>query len=236
MIRPIANLFIFLLLTPALLSAADYSKKNPELMIFTEEYPPYTFTNDKGIVTGSTAQKVQNLFKQLNIPFKTKILPWKRAVFEQKRTERSFIYPLTRNQLREEQYQWVVPLDTLYLRLYGLSKYFKPDDEVVDGDYTFSCYDESSYCQILEKFGVKKSSIMTITIDDTAKQFELVLRERTHFMITTEEVFYHYLDKMNIDPKLFTQLNKYQYEITDYLAANKKLDPEIVKKVQQEAQ
>jgi len=49
-----------------------------ELMIISEENPPFNFIKD-GIFTGSSTEVVREIMRRLNLPGEIQVLPWARA-------------------------------------------------------------------------------------------------------------------------------------------------------------
>jgi polar amino acid transport system substrate-binding protein len=123
---------------------------NNKIEIFTENYPPYTYINADGIIVGKIAEKIKTIVNKANLDYEIIVLPWKRALAEQKRTPSSLIYPLTRNSVREQHYLWLDPFRTLKLSLYGLSDKFAASHNILKDANTFACYTESSFCTVLE--------------------------------------------------------------------------------------
>jgi len=213
------------------LVAIEQKKPNHSISIFTEPYPPYTYMNSEGEVVGETAKIITAIMRRAGVTFVIEVQPWKRSLAEQKNTPDSLIYPLTRNKHREASYQWLVPLVTLNLSLYGLSEKFDSSYDVKTGNHRFACFTESSFCNELEAIGIPESSILKITNIDVNKQFELLQRGRIDFVIASEATISKYINKYKIPSKQLVKLDKYQFIITDYLASNINSDPELNGKI-----
>ena len=212
--------------------SAVYAEKKPtelnEVTIVTEDYAPYTYANDANEIVGIAATKVQALFKQADIPFKIKVLPWKRAMKLQMEMDDVLIYPLSRIPEREGIYNWIAPLYTITLNIYALSENIDPDVDISAGKYKFVCAAESANCKVIEGYGFPKSSIITTSGLSVAQMVELVERKRVDFMITSDEVFEYNLLKLELDADRFIKLTNYKTQYVEYLASKIDADSELV--------
>jgi len=225
-------LFSYMTLLSSGYCAEDKPDTTEKITIFSEAYPPYTYTNSEGHVVGETADIISTIVEKTDISFEFRLLPWKRALSEHRRNPSSLIYPLTRNKYREKNYHWLVPFRTLKLYLYGLSTKYGVNHDINEGNPSFVCYSESSFCFVLEEHGIAKSSITRISSGKVNKQFDLLLRGRVDFVIETEVALDDFLQSKNIEPQAVVKLEKYQFNITDYLAANPNIDPLLISKFQ----
>lgn len=221
-----------ILLQSSLYAENKKSTELNEITIVTLDYPPYTYTNDANEIVGLAATKVQALFKQADIPFKIKILPWKRAVTMQTDLDDVLIYPLTRITAREGLYNWIVPLYSITLNIYALSENVDPNVDILAGKYKFICTKDSANCKVLEDYGVPKSSIMTNSGLSVGALIKLVERKRVDFLITTDDEFEYNLLKLGLNPDLFIKLNDYQTQYKEYLASKIDTDSKLISRIQ----
>ncbi len=88
------------------------------LTIYTEEFPPYNFT-EQGNITGVSTEVVQQVMA--NAGYKVKIVskPWARAYDIAQRNENAFIYSISRRQNREKLFKWVGILTPTTYSVFG---------------------------------------------------------------------------------------------------------------------
>ena len=97
-------LLIALLLLP---TAPAFS----EILVTTEEYPPYNMTV-RGEVVGIATALVRAMFARAGIPYRIEVLPWNRAYQEALATPDSCVYSTTETGERKPLFEWVGPLVT----------------------------------------------------------------------------------------------------------------------------
>ncbi|WP_181905176.1 substrate-binding periplasmic protein [Aestuariispira insulae] len=86
--------------------------------LLTEEYAPFNYLED-GRLTGIGADMVRAMSEMLGIPFKARILPWKRAYQQALTDPDTALFSTTRLPTREEDFQWVGPLFEVQDYLFG---------------------------------------------------------------------------------------------------------------------
>tara|TARA_B100000929_G_scaffold288099_1_gene275917 strand:- start:343 stop:1080 length:738 start_codon:yes stop_codon:yes gene_type:complete len=94
----------------------------PSLTINTEEYPPFNYQNDQGIVVGIATQQLRNALRHAGIEARFRILPWARAYTEARLREHHCVYSTTRTAAREPQFRWVGPLVINEWSVFGLAE------------------------------------------------------------------------------------------------------------------
>jgi len=82
----------------------------PPLTINTEEYPPFNYHNDQGVVVGSATQQLRNALMHAGIDAEFRLLPWARAYTEAQLRDHHCVYSTTRTAAREQLFLWVGPL------------------------------------------------------------------------------------------------------------------------------
>lgn len=79
------------------------------LRLYTEEYPPVSFSQD-GQPAGMSVELVQELLRRLDQSAKLQIVPWARAYRLAQTTPHTAIFPTIRNSEREKHFMWVGPI------------------------------------------------------------------------------------------------------------------------------
>ena len=97
------QLTLFLFSCIILSSNLCYAKKQNEIIIVTEEFPPYTIINrtNQNTMTGTDTDIIKKVFTDLNIKIKIEERPWKRALNEVKEGKAHAIYSLIKTKERE---------------------------------------------------------------------------------------------------------------------------------------
>src|SRR3990170_301996 len=104
--------FSFFLLT------ADLSWAEP-VRVFTEEFPPFSFT-ENGKITGMSTEVVEAVLKQSKIEFVIESFPWARTLQNTQERTGALIYSLGRQPKRENLFKWIgviVPANQLVFAL-----------------------------------------------------------------------------------------------------------------------
>lgn len=85
-----------------------------EFTIVTEEYPPFSYTNN-GQIQGVSTEIVKEMCRRLDHPFSPEVLPWARGYLMAKSRDNVILYSTTRIPAREKLFKWVGPLVTNHL-------------------------------------------------------------------------------------------------------------------------
>lgn len=90
------------------LSAADAMRP---LNLLTDNYPPFNMPGDKpGEVRGLAAEIVQQLLARTGRAYQIRLYPWQRALSAAQNTPDSCVFSTSRTPERESLYSWVGPL------------------------------------------------------------------------------------------------------------------------------
>ncbi len=93
---------IFVLLHPTRASAENFK-------IYTEEYPPYNYT-ENGKITGISTEIVREILHRIHHPDNIEVSPWSKAYRLIKEEDYNALYSTTRAPFREHLFKWVGPL------------------------------------------------------------------------------------------------------------------------------
>jgi polar amino acid transport system substrate-binding protein len=77
-----------------------------KLTIYTEEFPPFNFT-EKGQITGVSTEIVRHVLADTQIQYRIKSLPWKQTYKKAQQEPNSLIFSISRNQSREKLFKWI---------------------------------------------------------------------------------------------------------------------------------
>ncbi|ETR74659.1 MAG: amino acid ABC transporter periplasmic protein [Candidatus Magnetoglobus multicellularis str. Araruama] len=110
MMKKILFLIVFLLLLNPL-----HAEMTPgDISYYTEEYPPYNFS-DNGMATGFATEILLKMFEKLNVNKTAKdirVVPWARGFNDIQKKKNVCLYTMTRTDERVKKYgfRWVGPI------------------------------------------------------------------------------------------------------------------------------
>ncbi len=106
---------IRLLMVLALLSGNVQAQ---EMLVLTEELPPYNFTH-AGKITGSSTEVVREILRRLKHPENIQVASWARSYKRLQNEPYVALFTTTRTPERESQFHWVGPLLEAHLGFYA---------------------------------------------------------------------------------------------------------------------
>jgi polar amino acid transport system substrate-binding protein len=77
-----------------------------QLTIYTEEFPPFNFT-EKGKITGVSAEVVRNVMAATGIQYEMKSLPWAKSYNLAQKERNALIFSISRTSKREPLFKWI---------------------------------------------------------------------------------------------------------------------------------
>jgi polar amino acid transport system substrate-binding protein len=77
-----------------------------QLTIYTEEFPPFNFT-EKGKITGVSSEVVQGVMASTGMRYKIKSLPWAQTYDLAQKERNALIFSISRNPKREKLFKWI---------------------------------------------------------------------------------------------------------------------------------
>lgn len=109
---------IFIFISTPLLHAV-------ELKIFTEEMPPYNYSDENNEATGFSTGIVKELLKRSRLGVvdgKIKVYPWARAYMILQKEKNVMLFSTTRSEEREKLFKWVGPIASRTIWFWKLKK------------------------------------------------------------------------------------------------------------------
>lgn len=160
-----------------------------ELVIYTEDYPPFSYADDNGDVIGAGTEKVRQVLDAAGITYSFRLMPWARAVLFAEMQPNALIYSMTRTPSREARYDWLVPIANADFQLFKRS-----DDErqvtfeaVRAGAFTGACVSGDLTCELLRYIGMPEEKLMVVTNNPTG-DFRLVAAGRADLYVSETSV------------------------------------------------
>ncbi|WP_428640752.1 substrate-binding periplasmic protein [Roseibium sp.] len=93
------------------LSCVATNAKQPELVIYTENYSPLYQIDGNGNVTGIVAELLRKIAKRADISLDLRLRPFNRGLLAVKKSPGNCFLALWRTSLREPNFLWVGPLE-----------------------------------------------------------------------------------------------------------------------------
>jgi polar amino acid transport system substrate-binding protein len=90
-----------------------------KLRVITEEYPPYNYTDEKGVLTGTSTALVKGVLDKLGVKAVIEVLPWSQGYEIVKNNPDSALYSMARTPERELDFMWVGPIGSYDNWLYA---------------------------------------------------------------------------------------------------------------------
>lgn len=209
-----------------------------ELTIYTEEFPPFNFT-EKGKITGVSTEVVQHIMAETGIRYQIRSLPWDQSYGLAQKQADTLIFSISRNSSREALFNWIGVLtpttysvmalrsrsDVKIARLEDMKKYKigTTTDDIVES-------------WLIGK-GFSTSDLFRSSGDNAAlKNFKNLLNNRIDLWPFPDAVAYHIVRREgHSDPEL---LLKKAFPINElsggyYLAASLNTSDAVVMKISQ---
>lgn len=205
-----------------------------DAILLTAHIPPYTFQDDNGNYIGIADKVIDTLFEKAGLTYEIKTRPWKRAINDYLKNTDMMIYPITRTREREQQYQWIIPLFSIDLKLYGLREKFENVSvDITSGRYSFVCIKTTINCSLLKGLDIPDNAITTINSINPGQMLRMLDYGHVDLLLLPEAEFRVISNKLNLPADRFIALKDHDYKLTDYLAAKVELDNEIIRKLKQ---
>lgn len=157
------------------------------LQLYTEEYPPVSFSV-KGRAEGMASELVRELLKRLGESGEISVVPWARGYHTVQQTPNTALFATIRNAEREPLFQWVGPIllaqDSFYalknsgIRLHDLTDVAKAGPVAVPRDwFTY---------QELRSLGLQN----LLGVTEPEQMFKLLKRGRVKLIVADNLSFY----------------------------------------------
>lgn len=208
-----------------LFSAGSLAEQQP-LVFFTEHSPPGEYLDDQGKLTGATVELISHLMEKLDDSGNIHLQPWARAYKEALLTPHSVLFETTRNNDREDLFQWVGPL-----KIYQLSLYKKLDKNLPkDRQQWIACEVRgASFVDTLNKLGFKEGKNLVLT-PKPGDCLEMIKLNRVHMTVLSEAAFFTYKDLHELELEPWHNMGSIEL----YMAFSKDVSPERVQRWQHE--
>jgi len=209
-------------------SAAITTK--PVINVVTENYPPYSFLNNKGKLEGCSVELVKELFKINKDDLNVKIMPWSRAYMTALNTKNTLIFSIARNEIRESKFHWIGKIKQEKYFFWGLTSIYSQkimsEDEFKSSLIVVAKYTTND--QMLTVKGENKLYRVT----ELTQGINMLLSKRVNLIVETKIGMQKRFEKEGYDfSKIMPayELPELNYDL--YIAMNLNSDHRIVKRM-----
>ncbi len=207
-------------------SVTSYSQ---ELVIVTEDFPPYNYMQD-GKISGISTEVVQAVLKQAKLESVTKSFPWARAYMLAMHKKNHLIYSIARIPERENLFHWVgaiSPYQTSFFKL-------KEREEIKVSNlndakkYSIGCSIADVNTIYLEEKGFTNLEQMP----DDSQNLTKLIHGRVDMIVYEENSFVYKIKELGLEPSMFERVYRLE-ELTDelYMALSKTSDLTLFNKL-----
>lgn len=208
----------------ALLAGLRPAISTEPVVVYTENYPPFSFIGADGAVDGMATAKVHQLLKETGLDYSIRLLPWARSMNFAQKDDNALIFSLTWTPTREPLFDWLAPLAESNFYLHARADDMRPftRDTVASGVYTGSCVANDLGCEFFRWVGMPQENIIPIHKDLTG-DFQMVIAGRADLYISDVTVNNRLRKSHGYDPALTKPVMKLEGKTGFYLAAGKQV-------------
>jgi len=218
------SILIFLLCTPV-----AYTE---ELQIYTEEMPPYNYTDKNNAVTGFSSKIVLELVKRTNLDIfnhQIKSYPWARAYKMLEREPNALLFSMTRSEERENLFKWVGPIASRTIWFWKLKS--REDISIQSLDdinrYLVGAVNEFSSTRYMQDLGFKLGLSNSEELN-----FKKLIVGRFDLLTSLELAAGYHINKLGRSFDELERVLKLDDRYDYYLALNKNIPDEVVIELQ----
>lgn len=202
------------------------------LVVYTENYPPYSFAATDGTVAGKATESVRQILNEAGVDYSFRLMPWARAMYNAKTQENALIYSLTWTPKRDPRFDWLAPLAEANFYLHARAddmRLFTPET-VASGAYSGTCVANDLGCEFFLWVGMPPGKIIPVHKDGTG-DFEMVIAGRADLYISDVTVNSQLRKSRGFDPGLTKPVMRLEGKTGFYLAAGKQVSKSVRDKV-----
>jgi len=206
-----------------------------KILIVTEEWPPYNYTNKHGEIVGSSTEIIKNVMSKTDIDYKIEIYSWTKAYKLAQTKPNTLIYTIYRIPQRESSFKWLCPLNKTHsLNFYSLNKSTDINISKLDEvkNYLVGVVNQDVTFDYLVNNDFKLGEHLAIASDEFANVRKL-LKGRVDLIIQEEQALKFRLKREGVDfnkvKKVYTLFDKSLNN--SCMAFNLTTSPQIIQKI-----
>lgn len=158
------NQYLRRLFVGAILCCSSFpsAHASDKLLVYTEHFPPYSFLDAAGELTGVATKRVHQLLSASNIPYNIQLLSWPRALRNASNAPNALIYGMVRTTEREKVFDFLVPLVIDEYHLIGRKADTREvtAEQIQNGAFTAVCLQDDISCTLLIEAGFPRKNII----------------------------------------------------------------------------
>ncbi|NMR26167.1 transporter substrate-binding domain-containing protein [Pseudoalteromonas sp. NEC-BIFX-2020_015] len=231
------TIFRFITLTCCFLfSCIGVGAEKPTVTIYTEQFPPYNFSN-KGQLQGINLDIVRTLCERTELECKFELLPWIRAYSLVQKNPLSGLVSTARSPERESLFQWVGPLVSSRTYFYRLAKnnHIRPVNLAQTANYTLGLVRGDVYEELIQEIGFEKDKNL-LKFAHHYEYMNLFFKNKIDLILGSEQTLDYQLQQFGHGGKEVVKLVELPVDKLqgNYLVFNKAIPPEIIERFNQE--
>ena len=216
-----------------LLSTSSFAQ---QLTIYTEEFPPYNFTED-GKIVGVSTEVVETVMKETGLDYEIAIYPWARTYKYTKQRPNSLIFSISRRESREAEFKWIGIITPSRHSVFALSSRTDVQIENIDDlkNYKIGTTIDDARETYLLNNGFEVGKLQRVGGDDANnRNYQKLKLGRIDVWPMPEAVAHYILKQAGDDPDksirkvfVFEEMSKGGY----YIASGLDTSDEVVNKI-----
>ena len=235
MIKGVLSIFVVSCLLLTTLNSFANSNNVEKFRIFTEEMPPYNFSNDKGLIKGINTEIIRTIFSRAQIAHSIELYPWARSFKSAKELPLSGVYSTAKTKDRNQMFKWVGPLASSKGYIYKLAS--RKDIQINSIEeakkYNLAIVRSDVYQDMFEKLGFEEGKNLTVFAYNM-DYFELFLQGKVDLILGSDIVVPFNLKQMGLPIGILSKVIKIADTQGNFLALNKSVPDEVVDKLNKE--
>lgn len=226
----------FLMVIATLVMITGPAGAKDTITIFTEEFPPFQYS-ENGKIVGASAEIVEAIMTMANVPFKVKSYPWARSYALVQEQPNTMIYSISRRPAREKLFKWAGIIVPSRYSVFALKS--RPEVKIGELEdmkkYRIGTTIEDARESYLVGKGFELDKFDRISGKNANTQNYMKLKhKRIDLWPMPDAVAFHIAKGAGDNPTAVLQKAFPLEEISKggyYLAANLKTDPALFKKI-----
>ncbi len=211
--------------------AAPQEVANHRLVAYTEQWPPYNFS-ESGKVQGIATDILRAACELAELRCSFQVVPWARGYKLVRNTANTVLYTTARKPSREDHFLWVGPLLPRTTWVYARNIPGAPPREAKElAQLRIGVVREEAAMQDLQAAGVPASALVEESSNDAV--FRMLMGDMVQAMVDTEVGMAWNLRSVGRPAGSVTKLLKLSEDGGYYFALNLQSNPLMVRKLQQ---
>lgn len=179
--RTLVNGIAFVVCLLGLISIALADTKQPDLLIYTENYEPFYYRDENDNIAGRVTDIVRSLAKDADVSVTMRLAPFKRGLLVTQKRQNTCFMALWRTETREPNFEWVGPLQIDGFAYFALEK-SKIDLKIHTDTFAYSTGAVAGWTSTME---AQQAGHPRLTlVDSDALNIDMLLAGRTDLWLS----------------------------------------------------